>query len=333
MNSKKRGETTMDLDKIIEGLLKRMNSRASSMTLSDGGAMPGESFQEFLTTSGGEDTPLINDINAAGNFLVRGTDNIKIPSTGLAARQLQKAVKSTAPGSVVAFTNDTAEINTTEVIYPVDLDYADFEDAIGKTPGEAGEAAANAYLDQLVGDLVMKGIAKDLQDLLLNGDDDASPGTFLATFDGLIKQVQASGNVYQPGAAQTIAEHMTGLYRDLPANARGNKKMLTYYLAPADYDEYEDMLANKGTALGDRVITQDTQGNLFFKGIAVKEVAEQPTLTTMLAHKKAIWIGANRRWTVEKVRQPRKRIVEITVSGRIGHAEALDFLTVGTRTV
>lgn len=320
-----------DIQLMVDNYLKSLLKRTSSFTLTDGGKVDAESFQQFMLTSGGEGTPLIDQVVKNGCFLIRGTDTINIPSMGLARRQLQKATAGTAPGSVVAFTNNKATITTEEVIYPVDIDYRDLEDAIGKAPGEAGKAASNAYMDKAIGDLVMKAIGNDLQDLTLNGD--TQSGTpFLQTFDGLLKLVKASGTHYNPGAAQTILEFLNGLYRVLPANARGNKRLLNFLLAAEEYDELEDTYANRGTTLGDKVLTTDNEGQLFFKGIKVKEVAEEAQYTAVLAHDKAIFIGANREMTIEKMRQPRKRMVELTVSMRVGHAEALDFIAVGTRT-
>jgi hypothetical protein len=324
-------EDTMDeLQTRVERILDAYFQR-SSLNLATGGQVTAEAFQEFLKTTGAEGTPLLNSIRAAGGFLIRNGDPIKIPTLGLASRQLQKATKGTAPASVANFTTGEASISTTEVIYPVDLDYQDFEDAIGRMPGELGEEAANAYLDQVTGDLVMAAIARDLQDLLINGDT-GSGTTFLQTFDGIIKAVTVGGTKYNPGTSQTIKEFLNGLYGTASANIKAAKSQLAIWLAPGDFADLWDLYDQRNTTLGDAALTLDQEGGLRYHGVPVYECDHLPPQKALLAKNNFCFIGFRRNWSVEKQRQPRKRILEITVTARVGHAEVLDYVILGTRT-
>lgn len=315
------------IDRILDAWLKR-----SSINLATGGQVPAEKFTEFLRTTGAEGTPLLGAIESAGGFLIRNGDPIKIPTLGLASRQLQKATKGTAPGTVVSFTTGEASISTTEVIYPVDLDYQDYEDAIGRMPTELGEAAANEYLDQVTGDLVMKAVARDLQDLLLNGDT-GSVTTFLQTFDGALKLIAAGGTHYNPAVAQTIKEFMRGLYMVSSANLKAQKEDLAFWLAPTDFADLWDLYDQRNTSMGDAALTQDQKGGLRYHGIPAYECDHLPDHKALLAKKNFAYIGFRRNWTVEKQRQPRKRVVEMTLTARVGHAEVLNYVVLGTRTV
>jgi hypothetical protein len=108
----------------------------------------------------------------------------------------------------------------TEVVFPIDLNYEQIEDAIGKADSEAGGIAANAKLDQLIGDLANAAFLRDVQDLIINGDT-GSGNTFLKTMDGLVKNITNDGTVYNPGAAETITEHLRGLINAAPKNIKG----------------------------------------------------------------------------------------------------------------
>lgn len=315
------------IDRILDAYFQR-----SSLNLATGGHVPAEAFSEFIKTSGAEGTPLLNSIQRAGGFLIRNGDPIHIPTLGLAPRQLQKATKATAPASVANFTTGDAQITTTEVIYPVDLDYQDFEDAIGKMPADMGQAAQNAYLDQVTGDLVMAAVARDLQDLLINGDT-ASATTFLQTFDGILKLVTASGTKYAPGVAQTIKEFLNGLYATASANLKAMKSQLSIWLAPEDFADLWDLYDQRNTTLGDAALTMDQEGGLRYHGVPVYECDHLPAHKALLAKNNFCYLGFRRLWSVEKQRQPRKRVLEVTVTARVGHAEVLDHVVLGTRTV
>lgn len=314
------------IDTLLDSYFQR-----SSITLGDGGQVRAESFQEFIKTTGAEGVPLLNSIQRAGGFLIRSGDPIHIPTLGLAARQLQKATKATAPTVIPTFTGGDASISTTEVIYPIDLDYQDFEDAIGKMPGEMGQEAQNAYLDQVTGDLVMAAIARDLQDLLINGDT-ISGTTFLQTFDGILKLVAASGTTYTPGVAQTIKEFLNGLYAAAAANLKAQKSQLAIWLASTQFADLWDLYDQRNTTLGDAALTQDQEGGLRYHGVPVYECDHLPGTKALLAKNNFAYVGFRRVWSVEKQRQPRKRVVEMTVTARVGHAEVLNHVVLGTMT-
>jgi hypothetical protein len=314
------------VEKILDAYFKR-----SSIDLSTGGNVEAEAFAEFMRTTGSEGTPLLASIQRAGGFLIRNGDPIKIPTLGLASRQLQKATKGTEPGSVAAFTTGEASISTTEVIYPVDLDYQDFEDAIGRMPGELGQEGQNAYLDQVTGDLIMAAIGRDLQDLVLNGDT-ASATVFLKTFDGMLKLIAASGTTYTPGVAQTIKEFLNGLYATAAANLKAQKGQLAIWLGSVDFASLWDLYDQRNTALGDAALTLDQEGGLRYHGVPVYECDHLPDYKALLAKNNFAFLGFRRVWSVEKQRQPRKRMVEVTVTARVGHAEVLDYVVLGTHT-
>jgi hypothetical protein len=95
----------MDIEKRIDQIIEAALTRGS-LDVSTGGAMPAESLQEFLKSSGGEGVALLDNVRKNGCWQVVKGDTFKIPTIGLAPRQLQKATSGTAPESVANLTTD-----------------------------------------------------------------------------------------------------------------------------------------------------------------------------------------------------------------------------------
>lgn len=322
----------MDIQAKVERLLKAFLERSTSLDLTNGGAIPAETLTEFLATSGGESLPLLDFVRANNCMPIVNGETFKIPTLGLASRQLQKATAATAPSSVVSLTASKGEIAMTEVIYPIDLEYNILEDAIGKRLSEVGEIGANEYLDKFVGDLAMKAMLTDLQDLIINGDT-TSQTNFLKTFDGLVKLVAAGGSTYDPATAETITEHLAGLIQEAPANIKDNRANLTILMNSDDYAELEETYSQRNTTLGDASLTMDNTNRLKYKGILCRECSHLPAQYNFLAANNAVWVGFKRDITIERQRQARKRVLEMTLTARVGHAEIFDFCVLGIRTL
>jgi hypothetical protein len=322
------------MDKIqeyIDQQLKRFFARASSIDLSGGGEVPAESLRDFITTSGKEATPLLEKIASNGCMLIQSGEPMDIPTIGIADDQLIEAEEGTEPTDIVEFTNGKAQITTVNGIYPVNIPYSVLEDAIGRNPGEIGEAAANAKFDQLIGDLAMKGVSKDLQHAVINGDTTSGNKT-LKMFDGAVKLLTAGGATYTPGAAQTVTEFLTGMYGEIPENFDSPEE-LTYWLAKDEFNELWEVYKARGTQLGDKALTESMNGGLLYQGIKCKRLVKLAAQKAILAHDKAFWLGMKRRMTVERQRKPRAQMIELTISLRAGHAEVLDACVLGTRTI
>lgn len=321
----------MDIRQKVDQLLKAALERGS-LSLNNGGAMPAEALQEFLKTSGGEGTPLISDINTNNCMPLFSGDTYKIPNIGIAARQLQKATAETAPQSVASITSGEGEITPVEVIFPVDIPYDVLEDAVGRTLAEKGEIAANAVLDQTIGDLATSAFLRDVQDLIINGDT-SSQTVFLKTLDGLIKIINANGTKYDPQVAETITEHLKGLIGAANPNIRGRKKELTIYMNSDDFAELEEVYEQKNTPLGDTALTMDNEGALKYHGVVCKEVDHLPQQRNLLGFSKAFWLGFKRDISIERMRQPRKRIIELTMTARLGCGAVFPYCVLGIRTI
>jgi hypothetical protein len=320
-----------ELRNLIEQRLDAIMGRTAgdpSLSWSGSTTMPGEAVQDFLKVT--EDTSLLmKDASAAGSLVVFGGDNFKIPTIGLATRQLQAATANTAPTTIPSFTVGEGVLTPVEVILPVNLPYGMIEDAVGKSAAEVGKAGVNAVLDQAIGDLIMAATLNDLEDLAINGDDDTSG--FLDIMDGALKLVAATGNVYAPGTSQTILEHLSGLYMDAPARVRrggGNAFWVSSDILSGLWDAY----AARGTTLGDASLTQDLQGNLRYRGVPVKELVSLPSTRAFFGKIKAWWFGFKREITIERMRQPRIRQIEYTLTARFAHCQILDDMTLGTWT-
>ena len=319
----------LNIDQIIEKIFQRA-AGDPSLSWASGTTMPAEAFGDFIKTN--EDTSLLmKDVQRAGHLVTFGGDSYKVPLLGLADRQLQKATVNVAPTTIPTFSTGKAEIEPTEVILPINIPYGSLEDAIGKTAAEAGNIGANAKVDQAIGDLAMVTVANDLEDLILNGDT-LSGTAFLQTFDGAIKLVKATGTKYTPGEAQTVLEWLAGMFNAAPARIRrgaGN----AFYVSSEEFSDLWDAYGSRLTTLGDASLTQDQQGQLRFRGLPVKELVSMPAQKGFFGRSGAFWVGFKRQITVERMRNPRARQVELTLTARVGHTEVLDQLVYGERTL
>ncbi len=317
----------------IEQILNRIFARAAgdpSLSWASGSTMPAEAFREFIKTT--EDVSvLLKDIERNGNLVIFGGDKSTIPLIGMASRQLQKAVAGAAPTTIPTFSTGKNEIEPTEVILPINIPYDALEDAIGKTAQETGQIAANAAVDQIIGDLSMAAVANDLEDLVINGDT-ASGTPFLQTFNGAIKLVKASGTKYTPGAVETVMEWLAGMFNAAPAQVRKGGQT-AFWVSTTDFSDLWDAYQSRNTGLGDAAITQDQQGSLRYRGVPVKELISMPAHVGFFGRQKAWYAGFKRVISVERLRNPRARMIEYTLTARVGHTEVLNYLVYGERTV
>lgn len=315
----------------IRALIENILTRAAgdpSLTWAAGSTMPADVFQDFVI--GTEDVSVLTkDIAAAGNLLISGGDKVIIPELSFAQRQLRKAVFNTEPTDVPTFSSGKAEIPFEEVILPINIPYAALEDAIGKAVQENGVAAQNSKVDRIIGDMAMAAVANDVEDLLLNGDTALVGDPFLSIFDGAIKLVTASGNTYTPAAAQTVLEFMRGMYDAAPVRVRKGGQGL-FYVAPEEYGDLWDIYQTRPTGMGDSALTV-VQNVLRYRGLPVKEVSTMPDATAFFGKQKAWFLGFKREITVERERKPRARRIEFTMTARLGHAEILNDMIIGTR--
>ncbi|OPL13704.1 MAG: hypothetical protein AVO39_10220 [delta proteobacterium MLS_D] len=220
-----------------------------------------------------------------------------------ATRQMTKPTEATETTDTISATFAKRTLTALEYVYPADVSYSFLEDNIEKENFEG-----------TLMEMISKALALDLEDLNINGDTESGT-TFLQQNDGWIKIAKAAGNVYDitsPG--DRLDSIFPGMLADMPDKWKANRSNMAFLLSSSDYEAYEEEIATRNTGLGDMAIT--TGKRIPYKGVEMITPPAWPSGTYMLTLKKNLARGIHREILTETERVPRKRLIEVTVSGR-----------------
>ncbi len=184
---------------------------------------------------------------------------------------------------------------------------------------------------------IAEATGRDVEELMIMGDT-GSGDDYLALQHGWIKLAQgAGGNVYvASGDAQDYQTIFRQLLTQLPDRYKRDIPNMRYYVPMRLEEKYRDILASRGTALGDLILTGT--GELRYQGILIKGVpliaitAGTPdTSYILLSHRQNLYAGWRRQITLETDRLPREGhtnfVVSARVNSQIGHVPATAIAT------
>lgn len=220
----------------------------------------------------------------------------------------------TAPSAVSKPTTDKVTLDAQEAIVAIDLGYDALEDSI------EGQGIMDTIMT-----LTAARVGFELDKLALYGDATQSTGTVLDILNGIFKQVStneydAVNGVMTDATLFAALKKMPSKYMDVETNFR----FLVSHLARLDYI---NALAGKGVNEAFVRYLIEAQEPTY-QGIPVRKVPaiQQEVLVVspavngskaLLINPKNIIFGIHRDITYEFMKQPRKRIVEVTVTMRI----------------
>ncbi len=153
----------------------------------------------------------------------------------------------------------------------VELDTKLFKAEVRLSNEVLEDSIERGQLRQTIMQLMAERIAVDLDDIVVNGDT-ASGDTFFAQFDGILKQ--AVSNVVNAGGVTLTKSVLRDLIRAMPTEFRKNKRALKFLTSANAEIDYRDSLADRGTALGDRMLEQEAP--VGYSGIRVDDVPVLP---------------------------------------------------------
>ncbi len=210
-------------------------------------------------------------------------------------------------------TSGLIEMNTQLVKGEVPVADEVFEDNI------TGERFADA-MDDLIADRV----GLDVEELAISGDV-ASGDAYLALLDGFLKQATgAGGHVFNATATgQDFQEVLKQLLVSLPERAKRNIESEGRFYAPSRLIElYRDILATRGTPLGD--LSLAGKEDIRYQGIILKPIATIPvtagapdTSSVLLTNRNNLYVGFQRRVSIETFRDPREGATSFIVTARL----------------
>jgi len=212
-------------------------------------------------------------------------------------------------------TTSKVTLDAQEIICAIDLGYDALEDNI------EGDG-----LFQTILNLTNKEVAFELDKLILNGDSAGATGTYLDIFDGVFKQI--STYTYDALAATMSDTVLNKILKKMPSKYIDvDESKMRFYVSHLSRLDYVKALADKGVNEAFvRYLIEAKQPA--YNGIPVvkvpgivTETITEGTGTTngskaLLINPKNIVFGIHRDITYEFQRQPRKRIIEVTMTLR-----------------
>ncbi|WP_162175156.1 HK97 family phage prohead protease [Fodinicurvata fenggangensis] len=244
------------------------------------------------------------------------TDELTVTS-----RRLRRGSEGTAPTPADAVGVRRRGLSTVEVIWAEDVTLTFLEDNIEQQDAE-----------QAIAGLLAKAFGNDVNDLAWNGAEAETGDPFRSINDGWIALAEADAAVNDLDLAD-VAHGIDGdssardvlalLLRQQPVRFRGRTDQ-AIFVPVAFAERYAEETASRQTALGDRVLVGGFPELRYF-GIPV---IPEPHLTgatgerIMMTPAGNLFFGIQRQMTVDGQWQPRRRVVEYTMTARTDYQYA-----------
>lgn len=130
------------------------------------------------------------------------------------------------------------------------------------------DSIERGQLRQTIMQLMAERIAVDIDEVLVQGDTTSSD-TFLASFNGLLKQIAT--NVYDNADAHLTRTTLKNMLKVMPTPFLRNKKALRFLTSVDGETDYRDALADRATAnVGDKFVMEDAPA--FYSGVPLSSV-------------------------------------------------------------
>jgi HK97 family phage major capsid protein len=198
-------------------------------------------------------------------------------------------------------TTGKVELATKEVIAEIRLPYEVLEDNI-----ERGD------LENTILALIAERAALDLEELILQGDT-ASGDAYLALMDGVLKLADA--NIVDAANASISAALFNSMVKALPTPYRRNRAAMAFFVPMDVEQDYRLALSNRGTALGDDLLTGNRPVPVF--GTPMRPAALMPEANLLFTDPQNVIFGIQRNVRVESERLISEREVKIVLTARI----------------
>lgn len=295
--------------------LQAILAKAALLT-GDGGQLRPEEAQEFIDLSIEQDGVLSVIQTQTGIVTSRDVDTIA----------LGEPVLQTLDESDVAtngFTDTTKPTIGRKVLQPkeaiagFDISYSMLRQNIERE-----------RINQTLNDLYAKRVGKDTVMMAFMGDTATVGATRTAKalkhIDGFVKQAEASVNVHDVviPAVPTYTEVLAAMIDAMPDDYAQDPDELGFFCSWTVVRKYLREIGARQTAIGDRAITDGAK--FPFEGIRLYPVYKMNTGRIILTPKQNLAVGWANRLALESQRQPRKQIIETTMTLSIDAKIAVD---------
>jgi len=268
--------------------------------IDDGGYLNPEQFNKFYQKIMEGPCSLIKEIRK----VTMKSPQMDIDKIGFGSRMLRPAPAS---GSYLADTDryapqfEQVELNVKKLWGEIFLPYDVLEDNIER-----------GTLQDTIINMAAQRVNVDLSELIILGDTTVSD-PYLATLDGVLKQ---ASNQVDGSTITAIDKTLFKAAIDaMPAKYLQNKPALRFWLSTANETNYRDALADRATALGDKMYTDSTTPFAF--GIKVEPEYFVPDSKLLLTFPQNIILGFHRKVTFRLQEEPRRDGVFIVITLRV----------------
>lgn len=266
---------------------------------STGGQMSAEDAEMFIDTVV-DKSSFLNEVTVEQMT----ASTAYIDTLGIATRQFRAAVEATlaSTAQTVNFTLTIPRRTLTpvEVILAADISYTFLKQNIERSAAETK-----------IMNSVVKSVRNDMLDLCVNGDTDSAT-TFLAINNGWIDLAVADSNVNDADCqGMSAIDTLDEVLDTLPEQFDGMPDA-AFLVSRKFRRKYGKEVATRESALGDQALARG--GSIDFDGIPVETVYSWPSNYVMYTPKKNLHVGVSKDITVEKMAQPRKQIIEYTIT-------------------
>ena len=284
-----------------EGWLELDYIEKATVLSSTGGQLAPEDAEEFIDS--------VVDMSA---FLGKISVKPMSAATGyidvfaIATRQFRAAVEATLASTAQAVnfsaTIPRRTLTPVEVILAPDISYTFLKENVEREGAESHIMQQVAYA-----------FKNDMVDLCVNGDT-GSGVTFLTINTGWIYLAENDSTVNDADCAGLDPSDALDKILDALPEQYDGMPDLAFCCSRKFRRKYRRELAARQSQLGDNA--QTSSGDIDFEGLPLEVVYSWPTASIWLTPLKNAHIGVSKDMTVEKMLQPRKQIIEYTVTAK-----------------
>lgn len=164
------------------------------------------------------------------------------------------------------------------------------------------DSIERGQLRQTIMQMMAEAISRDMDEVIVRGDT-ASPDTFLAKLDGILKQ--ATSNIVDAMGQTTNKGIFRDMLKSMPSPFLRNKREMRFFTSVDSEIDYRDSLAERATVVGDKFLEQDEP--VAYSGVPVVDVPMFPenlgagsnTTNVLLTDPKNVNVGIWRQIRIE----------------------------------
>ena len=167
--------------------------------------------------------------------------------------------------------------------------------------------------------MIAEAAGRDMEEVIIAGDT-ASPDSFLAVLDGILKQ--AKSHVVDAAGAVVKKDFFRDMLKSLPSEYLRDKKAMTFFTSVDAELDYRNSLAERATIGGDKFLETDTP--VLYSGVPITAVplvpenlgATKNQTVSLLTNPKNVHVGIWRQIRLESFRDVSAGVLRVVATMR-----------------